>query len=183
MKLNAPSYFAGMATVVTALTIGFCGALLITAPNQPNAYQNRVQQVMSHAPTSSTAKVLNVDEPVQNEAILSQQPVAPINQPSPEPNLTMSKQAELPNTAKPGVPQPLVAQDTESVNRAKVREAEVKHAVERENQRKWDERKRKQREIESATIAVKRMLQDNRSREIVQVENKGPPRFGFFGND
>ena len=133
MKLNAPSYFAGIATVVAALTLGFCGALLIAAPNQPNAYQNRVQQVMSHAPTSSTAKVVNVDKSVQNGATQSQQPVAPINQSSPEPNLTMSKQAELPNTAKPEAPQPLVAQETGNVNRAKVRDAEVKHAVDREN--------------------------------------------------
>ena len=84
--------------------------------------------------------------------------------------------------AKPDTPRRLEAQETESAN-TKVREAEVKLAVDRENKRKWDERKRKQREIEAATIAVKRMLQDNRSRQIVQVENRGPASLGFFGNN
>jgi hypothetical protein len=51
MKLNAASYFAGVGTVVAALAVGFGGALLITGSGPKTESQNRLQQVMSHAPT------------------------------------------------------------------------------------------------------------------------------------
>ena len=180
MKLNAISYFAGIGTVVGALAVGFCGALLIAGPHQETGYRNRVQQVMSQAPSSSTMEVAKVEKPLQTEITKSSQPVPPDEHPALVPTVMTAKQVEAPATAKPDAPQRAAAQETDTVNRAKLREPEVKHPFDRDNQRKWAERKRRQQEIEAATIAVKRMLQDRR---IVQVDNSGPTRFGLFGED
>ena len=179
MKLNTVSYFAGVGTVVAALTVGFGGALLIVGPSHQNENRNRVQQVMAHPPASPIAPAVKTEALVATDVTPAASEQPSVYQPSPEPTLGMAK-VELPAASKSD-PQRNSNQESETVGRIKLREVEVKHAVDRENQRKWAERKRRQ-EIAAATISVKRMLQDNRVRQIVQLENNGPARFGFFGN-
>ena len=181
MNLNATSYFAGIGTVVAALLVGFGGALLIVGPSQQNEYRNRVQQVMAHPPAFTFAPDVKTERLLANDVTPAASDQPSVHQPSPEPTLPMAKQVEPPVASKPDA-QRNFNPEVEAVNRVKLRELEVKHAVDRENQRKWAERKKRQQEIDAATISVKRMLQDNRVRQIVQVENNGPARLGFFGN-
>jgi hypothetical protein len=121
-------------------------------------------------------KVAAADVPPSSSA----QRLPIVQQPSPEPALPIvARQAELPTPPKVQRDQTLEA---ESVDRAKKRAAEMQHAVERENQRKWIERKRRQEEIDSATMAVRRMLRDNGVRQVVQTDNIEAAH-GFFGRD
>jgi hypothetical protein len=67
----------------------------------------------------------------------------------------------------------------------KIRAAEASRTAEKKRieARKIAERQRRQREIQEATVAVKRMLRD---RDVQQVANRDEvqadtPRFGFFG--
>lgn len=182
MKLNTVSYFAGIGTVVAALTVGFGGALLIVGPSHQNEYRNRVQQVMAHPPASPIATAVKTEVLVATDVTPASSEQPTVHEPSPEPTLGMAK-VEVPEASKsdPQHQSPIPIKEPEVVNRVKLRELEVKHAVDRENQRKWAERKRRQ-EIAAATISVKRMLQDNRVRQVVQLENNGPARLGFFGN-
>ena len=181
MNLNATSYFAGIGTVVAALIVGFGGALLIVGPSQQNENRNRVQQVMAHTHNSAIAPE------VRTENVLATHDTPPppaqptvIYPPSQEAPQSVTKLVEASTAApKPDV-QRSSNQDTD--NRAKLRAVEVKVAVDRENQRKWADRKKRQQEIDAATASVKRMLRDNRDRQIVQVENSGPAGMGFFGN-
>ena len=181
MKLNATSYLAGMGTVVAALTVGFGGALLLTGPSPKFVSQNRLQQVMSQP---STAQVMGVEKSAGNEQTSSSpsQPVTSVNQLPSEPTLpTVTKPADFPTAATPDMLPRASTQDTEKANRARLRQAEVRRAAEREDQRRGVERKKRQQEIETATLAVRRMLQDNR--QNIQIANSGPARFGFFGRD
>lgn len=188
MTLNTTSYFAGIGTVVAALTVGFGGALLIIGSNDKIASENRVQQVMSHPVIDSTVKVVSLETSVRTDATPTE-PSAPtataINPaPSEPPPPAVTRQAAVPATPTPEERTTRdLAQDTERANRVRLRQAEVKRAVDLENQRKAVERKKRQQEIETASLAVKRMLQDNRSRQIVQADNSGPVRLGFFGRD
>jgi 3-oxoacyl-[acyl-carrier-protein] synthase III len=77
------------------------------------------------------------------------------------------------------------------VNAERLRATDAKAAArKRDESRKFAER-RKQREIELATVAVRRMLRD-RDRDPQQVADgietpretpREAPRFGFFGQD
>ena len=193
MTLNATSYFAGIGTVVAALAVGFGGAILITGPNDKIVSQNRLQQVMSHPSIESSAQVVSVEKSVRTDVmptassatptVASAQAATTVNPaPSDSPLPALTKQA-VQTAAIPEEPHRELVQDTDRASRVRFRQAEVKRAVDQENQRKAVERQKRQQEIDTATVAVRRMPQDNRSRQIVQVESSSPVRFGFFGQD
>ena len=183
MTLNTTSYFAGIGTVVAALAVGFGGAVLIIGSNDKIVSQNRLQQVMSHPPIESTLQVGSVETPARPEvtptASSSAQTFTAVSPAPPQPPLPTVIQQAIPTAA---TAEDLV-QDTDRANRVRLRQAEVKRAVDQENIRKAVEHKKRQQEINTAAIAVRRMLQDNRSRQIVQADSSGPARFGFFGRD
>ncbi len=184
MKLNAASYFAGIGTVAAALAVGFGGAMMITGSSPKIESRNRVQQVMAHAPVSPS-QAAEVEKPTEIIATITSPstsvPVVSTQSPEPASPAIVAKPVEVPTAVKSVETVGAATQDTQRANRIRLREADITRAVERENQRKWMERKRRQEEIDAATVAVRRMLRDNGVRQVVQVENSRPTRLGFFG--
>jgi hypothetical protein len=195
MSFNTTSYLAGVGSVVAALTIGFSGGFFIATPTQ-QPEQNRLQKVMASAPVSSPMpQTAAVPEPQTNaapkaeiaQANTSSGPNAVIQQPArPEAIPIMAKAAE-PEPAVAKAPEPVrpVAQPEsgaqQTADAERIRAEEAKAAKRKRTEaRKLAERK-KQREIESATLAVKRMLRDRDPQQV--AEGTETPRFGFFGQD
>jgi hypothetical protein len=188
MSFSTTSYLAGVGSVVAALTVGFSGGLFMAAPT-PYAEQNRLQRVMSSAPIASPAQqVVVASKPEITEAKATSEPAPAIQQPAraeipvmakavePEPAPVIAK---APEPVRAAVEQEQSAQS--NVNAEKIRAAEAKVAErKRAEARKFAERK-KQREIEFATVAVKRMLRDRDPQQV--ADGIETPRFGFFGQD
>lgn len=202
MAFNTKSYLAGVGTVVVALTIGFSSGFFFAAPTQ-NEPPNRLQRVASSAPLASQAAApatpgQGPESPRQDVAAAgsasaaSSPPVAvaasaPAASVSPAP----SQQAASPE------PAPMVAQKTSEPNQEriaqinadkaaeKVRAAEASRAAERKRieTRKLADRQRKQREVQEAAAAVKRMMRDRDVQQVADTDGPGfdTPRFGFFG--
>jgi hypothetical protein len=215
MTFSTTSYIAGVGSVIAALTVGFSGGFFIAKPT-PYVEQNRLQRVTSSAPIASSApQTVALSTPAIAEskatppsaqpaspsaqpALPSAQAAVPVQQPAqPEAIPTMAK-ADVPEPAqavtRPELARAAVEQDraTQSnVNAERLRATDVKAAArKRDDSRKFAER-RKQREIELATVAVRRMLRD-RDRDPQQVADgivtpretpRETPRFGFFGQD
>jgi type IV secretory pathway VirB10-like protein len=172
MSFSTTSYLAGVGTVVAALTVGFCGAFFLASPAE-HVEQNRLQRVASSAALSN---------PTSQEAI------------TPKPEITPARSIELVSAKMPGpelapevakAAEPARAKPEENtarsdVNMEKMRAAEAKAERKRAREQRRAER-RKQRDIELATAAVKRMARD---RDLQQVADRSEsPRFGFFGED
>jgi hypothetical protein len=189
MSFSTTSYLAGVGSVVAALTVGFSGGLFMAAPT-PYAEQNRLQRVMSSAPIASpTPQIAAAPKPEITEVNATSRTTSAIQQPArPETIPVMAKAAEpegAPVMAK--APEPVrTASEQErgaqmNANAEKVRAAEARAAErKRAEARKLAERQ-KQREIELATVAVKRMLRDRDPQQV--ADGIETPRFGFFGQD
>jgi hypothetical protein len=65
----------------------------------------------------------------------------------------------------------------------KIRAAEASRAAERKRieTRKLADRQRRQREVQEAATAVKRMLRDRDVQQVADTDGPDTPRFGFFG--
>jgi hypothetical protein len=187
MAFNTTSYLAGIGSVVVVLSTGFAGGYFLANPAQNDA-PNRLQRVAASAPLPTPAsQPTNSPKQEVAEAPSATPAVAP---PQPAPS-----QPALPQQAAQQAPVsivPVVAKDSEpdhgAIEQDKLRAAEISRAAERKKieARKIAERQRKQREIEYAAAAVKRMLHDRNAQQM--VENDGPetaapesPRFSFFG--
>jgi len=180
--------------VVAALTVGFSGGLFMAAPT-PYAEQNRLQRVMSSAPIASpTPQIAAAPKPEITEANATSAPASASQQPArpetipvmakaaePEPASVMAKAPEAkalePIRAAPE--QERAAQS--NVNAEKIRAAEAGAAERKRAEARKLEERRKQREIELATVAVKRMLRDRDPQQVADGIER--PRFGFFGQD
>jgi hypothetical protein len=204
MAFSTTSYIAGVGSVVAALTIGFSGGFFLAKPT-PYVEQNRLQRVTSSAPIASSAPQTvalstpatiesKATSPAAQPASPQAQAAVPVQQPAqPEAIPTMAK-ADVPEPAqaitRPEPARAAVEQDhaaQSNVNAERLRASDAKAAArKRDESRKFAER-RKQREIELATVAVRRMLRD-RDRDPQQVADgietpRETPRFGFFGQD
>jgi hypothetical protein len=183
MAFSTTSYLAGIGSVVVVLSTGFAGGYFLANPAH-NDPPNRLQRVAASAPLPT-----------------------PASQPTNSPSLDVAEAAPLatPAAARPqsAPPQPAEEQapvsaaqvaaresepDLGAVERDRLRSAEISRGAEKKKieARKIAERQRKQREIEYAAAAVKRMLHDRDAQQM--VENDGPetaapdaPRFSFFG--
>lgn len=188
MPFNTKSYLAGVGTVVAALTIGFSGGFFL-APTAEHVEQNRLQRVTSSAPISNPAPQAAIMAKAEvTEA--TQIPLAPAPSPQqPAPSETVPVMAKAIEPA----PAPVVAKAAEPVRSAseesvakpeintdRMRAAEANAERKRARDQRSAER-RKQREIELATVAVRRMLSDRDPQQV--ADRTESPRFGFFGQD
>ena len=210
MSFNTTSYLAGVGTVVAALTIGFSGGFFLANPTQ-NTEQNRLQRVTSSAPISSPApQAATTPKPEITEANATPAPIQAAQQPAVqvtqtpsrvEPIAVVAKSVE-PAPAPIMTPAPVMAKAPEaslpepvgaapeqeraaSANAEKLRAAEAKAEAKAAERKRAEARKlaerRKQKEIETATVAVKRMLRDREPQQV--ADGFESPRFGFFGQD
>jgi hypothetical protein len=196
MSFSTSSYLAGVGSVVVAVAVGFSGGFFMAKPPE-YVEPNRLQRVTSSAsisnPAPPTTPVVAAPsaadpKPVTTEVnVAVQQPTAPPHPIEAIPVVAKASGAEqAPALAKAAEPvradvtsnrdaQP--AASAESLRAAEAKAAERK----RSDARKLAER-RKQREIEQAVIAVRRITRDDRDRQQV-ADGFETPRFGFFGRD
>lgn len=181
MAFSTTSYFAGIGTVLAALAVGFSGGFFL-APSSEQIEQNRLQRITSSAPImpeTETAQPRSIEltAAAAVPAPSTQQPTRPESIP------VMAKAVETatPSVAKAAEPIRSARQDAAAkseINAEKLRAAEVK--AERKRVQRLAER-RKQREIDLATVAVKRMPWDPGPQQF--ADRTESPRFGFFGQD
>jgi type IV secretory pathway VirB10-like protein len=188
MSFSTTSYFAGVGTVLAALTVGFSGALFL-APSNEHSEQNRLQRISSSAPVSVTVPQTGIVTGPEAAHPRAVEITAAAPTPSaPQPTRTeaipiMAKAGEqaAPEIIKTAEPVRPASQDVTAkseINSERKRAAEVK--AERKRAQRSAER-RKQREIELATAAVKRMPWDPGPQQF--ADRTESPRFGFFGED
>ena len=201
MNFSTTSYLAGVGSVVAALTVGFSGGFFLAAPP---AYveQNRLQRVTANAapsnPAPQTAATANPApqavpsaKPEITEANAAAAPARVIEQPArPEPTQVMAKTAEpeaapviakAPDTRLPDPARTVAVQERDaqtSANAERLRAAEARNERKQAEARRFAERRR-QRDIERATIAVRRITRDSDPQQV--ADGFEAPRFGFFG--
>jgi hypothetical protein len=189
MAFNRTSYMAGVGCVFMVLSTGFAGGYFMANPTH-NAPPNRLQRMASAQDVKPVAQVTPsgkagiVTEGAAAPAPSAPRSLAPAVQPvSSEP---AAPPAAIPVEAKPPEPVGTVtAQQTvghaitdrgsqanpdklnterpnaEKANPEKARTADAKDAdKKRAETRKFAEQQRRQREIEVATIAVRRIIRD-----------------------
>lgn len=197
MSFSTKSYLAGVGSVVAALTVGFSGGFFMAAPTQ-NFEQNRLQRVTSSALISNPAPQITASlKPEVTSASAASAPAPVTQQPArPETTPVIAKAVEpesapvMPRESAPAMakaPEPARAEAAEesevqaNVNAEKIRAAEAKAAERKRSEAKKLAERRKQREIELAAVAVKRMLRDREPQQV--ADGFATPRFGFFGQD
>jgi type IV secretory pathway VirB10-like protein len=179
MPFSTTSYLAGVGTVAAALALGFSGGFFL-APADEHVVQNRLQRIMLSAPASGTAAPTAGAPKPESVAIAAAGPAPAVVQ-----QVVAEKALPLhpPVMAKASEPVRTEADERDALATSRAAEldkarAEAKAERKRAQARKLAER-RKQREIEKATIAVKRMMQDREPQQVAA----GEVRFGFFGQD
>jgi hypothetical protein len=215
MTFNTTSFIAGVGSVVVVLSTGFAGGYFIANPTRvdpPNRLQRLAAEDRSKAPapTQPTAKPEVVaaatpaaaaapttpvvtPAPSASQPAASPAPAAPAPEAkAPEPAQTVATRDTPPAADRPDadkVATPKVGADKE---RGEARYVERK----RSDARKVTEQQRKQRELEVATVAVRRIIHDRDGQDVIirdrdapeLVENDPPqapvpamPRFNLFG--
>jgi type IV secretory pathway VirB10-like protein len=187
MKFNTTSYLAGVGSVVAVLSTGFAGGYFLANPAQ-NDPPNRLQRVASNATLPNPAPQIAVSPKQQ----LAEAPTAPAPVTSSAPPAPVLQQPAQPDPVVAKAPEPVRAvaeqQDVATVKPEKLRAAETNRAAEKKRMeaRAIAERQRKQKEIEIATVAVRRLLHNRDVQEVVETDDAEPrgsetPRFGLFG--
>jgi hypothetical protein len=104
------------------------------------------------------------------------------------PSVTAQSSAPAPSAAEPApsaAERERVAQAGAEKVTEKLKAAEASRAAEKKRieARKLAERQRRQREVQEAAVAVKRMLRDRDVQQVADRDEAGfdTPRFGFFG--
>jgi hypothetical protein len=193
MAFSNTSYFAGIGTVVAAVTLGFAvGAMITSGGVQP---PNRLERVASSAvlPASNLHPVdAPKAAPAEPPAAVPTQAAAddprPVVQQPPPPPAIMVKSEAAPNAnvQQPSPAPAIVARSEDAATarneRASVRSSELKREGyrRRDDERRFAERKKRQ-EIEDAANAVRQMRRDGVIDQV--VERDQTPRFSLFGND
>jgi hypothetical protein len=207
VAFNTTSYLAGVGSVVAALTIGFSSGFFFAAPTQ-NDPPNRLQRVASTAPLPSAVPVPVASAQKQEIPKLASAAAAPTASAASAPEMastTPVAAAAPPSTAvavaqQAAAPQPPSAVEKSSeppapavdrerlaqISAEKITAAEASRAAERKRveARKLAERQRRQREVQEAAAAVKRMARDHDVQQVADRYETGfdtTPRFGFFG--
>ena len=201
MALNTTSFLAGVGSVVAVLSTGLAGGYFLAANPSHIDPPNRLQRVAANqdskpAPVTADAKSEFKPEVVAAASpIAAPAPAAVAAQPAATPSEARasepSRTAAVPETAAPA---PTAKPDTdakangEKANAEKARSAEARTAgKKRAETRKIAEQQRKQRELEVATIAVRRLIHERDPSDIVvdsdQAETPAAemPHFNLFG--
>ena len=146
-----------------------------TAPAPPTA------SPATAAPTAASTPVVVAPSPSTTASVAAPAPGTQQFAP-PEPPSVVAKSFEpAPSAAE----RDRIAQATADKTAEKIRAAEAGRAAEkkRNETRKLAERQRRQREVQEAALAVKRMLRDRDVQQVADRDEVGydTPRFGFFG--
>ena len=190
MAFSTTSYLAGVGSVVVILSTGFAGGYMLANPTRqdpPNRLQRLAAEgqdsrgVAQAAPAAKKPEVVALAAPAATPAPAVPQPAAA--EPAPAP-----AEATAPEPARSTAPQ--VSAEKASAEKSiaeKARMAEAKAAErKRADARKFAQRQRKQKELEVATVAVRRMMQDRDNQEFAAMDQPRPPppgmpRLGLFG--
>jgi hypothetical protein len=221
MKINTTSYLAGVGSVVAVLSTGFAGGYFLANPTHVNP-PNRLQRLAAEdhtAPAAAKPEAVAAATSAPTAAPMAAAapaPVTPAAQP-PAQQAEMQQAAKTPTTSPADVkaPEPArtaAAQETISpaadkadAEKANTQKASIDKARtdepklaerKRSDARKVAEQQRKQRELEVATVAVRRIIHGRDAPDIVirdrdadvVVENdpqQAPapqmPHFNLFG--
>ena len=162
----------------------------VSAPAAAPAPKQEIpkQDIATAAPTESAATTASTPAPVAvappPSTAASIAAPAPVTQQTapPEPTSVVAKSSE---PAPSAGERERAAQINAEKTAEKVRAAEASRAAEKKRiaARKLAERQRRQREVQEAAIAVKRMLRDRDVQQVADRDEGGfdTPRFGFFG--
>jgi len=222
MKINTTSYLAGVGSVVAVLSTGFAGGYFLANPTHVNP-PNRLQRLAAEDHTASATTVAKPEVVTAATSAATAAPMAaaapasvtPAAQP-PAQQAEMQQAAKTPTTSPADVkaPEPArtAAQETiapaadkadaekantqkASIDKARTDEPKLAERK-RSDARKVAEQQRKQRELEVATVAVRRIIHGRDAPDIVirdrdadvVVENdpqQAPapemPHFNLFG--
>ena len=220
MKINTTSYLAGVGSVVAVLSTGFAGGYFLANPTHVNP-PNRLQRLAAEdhtapAATKPEAVAAATPAPVAAPVTPGAAPAAaatPVVQQAAAPPTVSPAETKAPEEAK--APEPartIAAQETiapaadkadaekantqkASIDKARADEPKLAERK-RTDARKFAEQQRKQRELEVATVAVRRIIHGRDVPDIVirdrdadvVVENdpaEAPapqmPHFNLFG--
>jgi hypothetical protein len=208
MAFNTNSFLAGIGAVVAVLSTGVAGGYLLTNPSHIDP-PNRLQRVAATNQDSKPAPVAAVARPevvaaVAPTAAPAMEPAAqPVTQaitaPAAQPVVTPpeAKTSEPARTAaiqETAAPAPTAKLDTDAktnVERANADKARAPDAravdKKRTETRKIAEQQRRQRELEVATIAVRRIIHERDAPDIVVDSDRTEapaaemPHFTLFG--
>ncbi len=193
MAFNMTSFFAGVGTVVAAVTLGFAGGAMITTSTQVDP-PNRLERVAGTASTpardsgaarrASATTAMPSQEPPASANI--ENALAPSDRVIPLAPAAAARPEVSPQPAPAVEPPVLAKDDAESppASLKKARDDEMKKAKTARNAARRAERRRERRmrEIEAAENAMLAEQRDGGPQEMSQRYDSGP-RFGFFGND
>jgi hypothetical protein len=200
MALNTTSFLAGVGSVVAVLSTGLAGGYFLATPShidQPNRLQRlaatqvvtpaKPEVVAAAAPTTAPAPATEqAAQPAARAASPAAQPVAalPENKASePGPPAAIQGTAAPAPTAKPDTD---AKANVEKANADKARAAEARSAdaraaearaaeKKRSESRKIAEQQRKQRELEVATIAVRRIIHERDGSDVADSDQTDAP--------
>lgn len=218
MTFNTTSYIAGVGSVVAVLSTGFAGGYFLANPTHIDP-PNRLQRLAAEdhtAPATPVAKpevvaAATAAPPAAPMAAAAPAPVTPAAQPpaqqpantpiaspadvkAPEPSRTAAAQETVAPAADKADAEKANAQRA-SIDKARADEPKLAERK-RGDARKVAEQQRKQRELEVATVAVRRIIHGRDVPDIVVrdrdapdiVENDPPeapapqmPHFNLFG--
>jgi hypothetical protein len=215
MALNTTSFLAGVGSVVAVLSTGLAGGYFLANPSHIDA-PNRLQRVTAADRDSKPAQVTADAKPEvvaaaapiaapapateQTAQTATQATAAPSAQPAPpQPEANASEPARMTAIQEIAAPAPTARADRdarangEKANADKARAAEARSTDARAAEKKRTETKkiaeqqRKQRELEVATIAVRRIIHERDPSDVVvdsdQAETPAAemPHFKLFG--
>jgi hypothetical protein len=185
MKFNTTSYLAGVGSVVVVLSTGFAGGYFIANPNRVEP-PNRLQRLAAEdhsapaaaatpvAPPAAPATVA-ADPPAQQAAA---QPASPVEAKTPEPAPSVAaREVTTPAADKADTDKA----STQKASVEKGRAAEARYAERKRGEaRKVAEQQRKQRELDVATVAVRRIIHD---RDAPDVRDRDAPEVVIHNRD
>jgi hypothetical protein len=208
MAFNTTSYLAGVGSVVVILSTGFAGGYMLAIPTHQDP-PNRLQRLAAEGQDSKPAaqatpatkpEVVAAAAPASTPAPATPQPA--IAEPSPPPASisAAAKPAEPARSTSPQVSAEKASAQKASPEKASAEKASAEKSIaenarvaearaaerKRADARKFAERQRKQRELEVATVAVRRIMQDRDDQEFAPVDQPEPPppampRLSLFG--
>jgi hypothetical protein len=205
MAFSSTSFYAGVGTVIAAVTIGFAGGAMFTT--SPKMEPNRLERLAASNPPAVAAKAET--PPVPSVPAAEAPPVPSVvaaksetaQTPAPDRMIATTQppvsQPPVSQPVAPPQPQPVVLRDdaaSQIDNAKKVREGELRKQAElKDFERRGQQRRerKKRQEIDAAVTAVKQMKRDGVLQEVTQQdETPRPglfgdetPRAGFFGRD
>jgi hypothetical protein len=191
MALNTTSFLAGVGSVVAVLSTGLAGGYFLANPSHIDP-PNRLQRVAAANQDSKPAPVTPDAKPeFKPEVVAAAVPIA-----APAPATMQAAQTAPQATAAPAAQPAATPSEAkangEKANADKARAAEARSAdaraaeKKRAGTRKIAEQQRKQRELEVATIAVRRIIHERDPSDVVVDSDQADtpaaemPHFNLF---